>query len=95
MDADRLLAASARGTHLLFDNPTIAAAFAQDPARLERVILEEGPHLQTVLEDLLAQPSAVEGRRYLEQLSEDVRHILVLVYFEQLDGRLRAERIVH
>ena len=89
------MAVSERGTHLLFDNETIAEAYAQDPGRLERVILCEGPHLQTVIEDLLRQPTAVEGRQYLDQLSRDVRYILVLVYFELLDGRLLAARVVH
>jgi len=95
MDADRVMAVSEQGIHLLFDNATIHEAYSQDPSRLERVILQEGLHVQTVIEDLLSQPTAIEGRRYLEQLSPDVRSILVLVYFELLDGRLQAARVVH
>ena len=48
-----------------------------------------------MIEDLLRQPTAIEGRRYLDQLSNDVRYILVLVYFELLDGRLQVARVVH
>jgi hypothetical protein len=95
MDTERLMAVSERGIHLLFDNETITEAYAQDPGRLERVILQEGLHVQTVIEDLLSQPTAIEGRRYLAQLSSDVRYILVLVYFELLDGRLQSARVVH
>ncbi|MGI9431729.1 MAG: hypothetical protein ACR2PQ_05930 [Myxococcota bacterium] len=95
MDAERVLAVSERGIHLLFDNETIAEAFAQDPERLERVIFTEGLELEGVIEGLLGQPTAVEGRRYLDQLSEDLRYILVLVYFERLDRRLERTRVIH
>ena len=95
MDAERVLAVSERGIHLLFDNATIAEAFAQDPERLERVIFTEGLDLEGVIEGLLAQPTAVEGRRYLDRLSADVRYILVLVYFERLDRRLERARVIH
>jgi hypothetical protein len=95
MDAERLLAESERGIHLLFDNATIQAAFAQDPARLQRVILHEGPRLQGMIDALLRQPSAIAGRRFLEEQPPELRYVLVLLYFELLDGRLRGDRILH
>jgi len=95
MDAEQLLAESERGIHLLFDNATIHAAFAQDPARLQRVILHEGPRLQGLIEELLRQPSATAGRSFLEAQPPELQHVLVLLYFELLDGRLRAERTLH
>jgi hypothetical protein len=95
MDTERVLAESERGIHLLFDNPTIVSAYAQDPDRLERALLTEGYDLQAVVDDLLRQPTAVEGRCFIEGLSPDLRHILVLVYFELLDGRLTASRVLH
>ncbi len=95
MDTERVLAESERGIHLLFDNPTIVAAYAQDPGRPQKVILAEGHKLQEALEDLLEQPDAVEGRRFIAGLNPDLRYVLVLLYFELLDGRLQPPRVFH
>jgi hypothetical protein len=95
MDADRVLSESERGIHLLFDNATIAEAFAQDPAALQRALKALGASVESVVEALLRQPTALAGRAFIEGLAPELRHVLVLLYFELLDGRLRRSRVLH
>ena len=95
MDTERLLAESERGIHLLFDTGTIAEAFAQDPRRLELALLREGPAVQDVVDALWRQPSAAAGRRFVAALPAALRHLLVVLYFELLDGRLLPGRVLH
>jgi hypothetical protein len=95
MDANRVLAESARGIHLLFENATIAAAFAQDPVRLRRAVLREGPRLRQVIDDLLHQPTATEGRRFVAELAPELRYLIVVLYFELLDDWLKRSRVLH
>jgi hypothetical protein len=95
MDADRLLSESERGIHLLFDNDTIAEAFAQDPSSLHRALEAQRACVESAVEALLRQPTAIAGRLFIEGLAPELRHVLVLLYFELLDGRLRGRRVLH
>ena len=81
-----LLVAAARGTHLLFDNGTIAAAFAQDPLLLREIVDRRGDELEEAVEIVLALPSADDARRFIAGLPAEIQHLLVVLYFELIDA---------
>jgi hypothetical protein len=95
VDTERLLEAGERGVHLLFDTPTIAEAYAQDARRLEAVVRSDADGVERAIKGLLAQPSADAGRAFVGSLPRELQYVLVLLYFELLDGRLRRRRVLH
>lgn len=95
MDTERVLSSGERGIHLLFDTGTIAAAFAQDAARLEAWVRGDGEGVERAIRGLLAQPSATEGRAFVARLPRELQYVLVLLYFELLDERIRRRRTLH
>jgi hypothetical protein len=95
MDTEGLLEAGERGLHLLFDTGTIAEAYAQDARRLEAVVRSDADGVERAIRGLLAQPSAMAGRAFVVSLPRELQYVLVLLYFELLEGRLRRRRILH
>jgi len=95
VDTERLLESGERGIHLLFDNRTIAEAYAQDPVRLEGWVRSAGEEVEQAILGLLAQPDATAGRAFVAGLPAEPRSMLVLLYFELLDDRLRRRRVLH
>ncbi len=89
MDTQGLLAASERGLHLLFDIRTVRAAFEQEAQCLRSVVDREIDSIQRVVQHLLQLPDAREGRDFIAGLPRELQYVLVLLYFELLDGRLR------
>jgi hypothetical protein len=95
MDPDRVLAVGERGIHLLFETRMITEAFAQDADALRTAVDGRIEEIHEALRRIQGLPSAADGRRFVAGLDPAVRHILVLLYFELLDGRLRPHRVVH
>ena len=95
MDTERLLAVGERGTHLLFDTRTIFEAFSQDARELEAVVRGDGAGVEASIRGLLAQPSCSAGRAFVDALPREHRYVLVLLYFELLEGRVKKHGIVH
>jgi hypothetical protein len=95
MDTNRLLDASERGTHLLFDRELILDAFAQGPDDLRGVVRARAEAIQAAVEQLLALGELGEARRFLRALPREIRHVIVRLYFELLDGRVRARARLH
>jgi hypothetical protein len=95
VDTDRVLDAGERGLHVLFDTAWISEAFAQDAEDLRDALVGREHEIRFAVQHLESLPDADEGRRYIAQLGAPVRHILVLLYFEMLDGRIRDHRILH
>jgi hypothetical protein len=95
MDTERLLDVGERGTHLLFDTATIAEAFAQDARELEALVRGDGAGVEAAIRGLLAQPSCEAGRTFVDGLPRALRYVLVLLYFELLEGRLRKHCTLH
>lgn len=89
MDTQRLLESGARGVHLLFDTGTIAAAFEQTAEGLRAVVDREIDTIQSAVQHLLQLPDAQKGRDYIAGLPRELQYVIVLLYFELLDGRLR------
>jgi len=90
MDTQRLLESGARGLHLLFDTQTIAQAFEQRAEDLRDVVDRDLDTIQSAVEQLLELPDAQAGRRFIAGLPRAVQYVIVLLYFELLDGSLRS-----
>jgi hypothetical protein len=95
MDTERLLASGERGMHLLFETATIAEAFSQDARELEAAVRADAEGVERAIRGLLAQPTGLAGRAFVESLPRHLQYVLVLLYFELLDGRLRRSGILH
>jgi hypothetical protein len=78
-----------RGLHLLFEAGTIEAAFDQDPATLREIVLAHREQLEAVLAEILGIADAAAARNLIEALPSELRHVLVHLYFEILEGRMR------
>ncbi len=95
MDTEGVLDIGTRGIHLLFDTGVIVEAFGQDAAHLRDAVAGRLEEIQFAVEHLAMLPNAWEGRRFIELLPPEVRHILVLLYFELLDGKVRQNPVRH
>jgi len=96
LDAERIFRSGEQGIHLLFEPATIGAAFAEDPERLRRIVLRRRAELHGVLGELLSLDRAEQARRFIEALPRELRHVLVVLYFELLERRLlRRGRVLH
>ena len=90
MDAEGILVAGEHGIHLLFDSSTIGAAFEEDPRALRAVVTARRVEVQAALEAILAVADADQARALIAELPRELRHVLVLLYFEVLERRLRS-----
>lgn len=95
MDPDRVLAIGERGIHLLFETEMIVEAFGQDADVLREAVDGRLEEVHEALRSISGMSSAEDGRRYIAGLEPSVRHVLVLLYFELLDGRLRQHPVLH
>ncbi len=95
MDTERLLEVGERGIHLLFDRDVIAEAFRQDADRLREELASRSDEVHVAIEQLVEMDDVAEGRRFIGSLHPAVRHVLVLLYFELLDGRMRRDPVLH
>jgi hypothetical protein len=84
-----------RGIHLLFETPMIEAAFHQDGPTLRRIVEARLEEVHRAVEGLLELGSPEAGRDFVAGLAPEVRHVLVLLYFELLDDRLRDRQTRH
>lgn len=91
MDTNRLLDASERGTHLLFDRCEIEAAFSEDAEDLQGIVGARLEEIHAAVEGLVSIPDLESARRFVSSLPSEVRHVLVLLYFELLDSRMKAK----
>jgi len=95
VDTDQLLEMGERGIHLLFDRQAISEAFGQDANRLQEAVSGRFAEIDFAIRSLLSLSDAEQARRFIRSLAPAIRHVLVLLYFELLDGRLRRSRLLH
>lgn len=95
MTPQQLLEMGERGIHVLFETPMIEQAFGQDGPTLRRIIETRLAEVRRAASTLLDLGSADEGRCFVAGLPIEVRHVLVLLYFELLDDRMRARQLRH
>ncbi len=93
MNTQQLLESSALGLHLLFDREQIAEAFEQDGSTLRLTVEAQLDAIQDAVKDLLDLPDARAGRQFIAGLPRPVQHVLVLLYFELLDGLVRRRNL--
>ena len=95
MDTEKLLDLGARGVHLLFANHQIEAAFERDAAALRDGIVGRAVEVQSAIDALLALDDVDRGRAFIDTLDEEIRHVLVLIYFDLLDTHVRRAATLH
>jgi hypothetical protein len=89
MDTDKLLDLGARGVHLLFANEQIESAFERDAGSLRDELAGRGAEVQAAVDALMALDDLASGRALIDSLDTCVRDVLVLIYFDLLDTRVR------
>ncbi len=95
MNSEKLLEIGERGIHLLFDRQMISEAFDQDAELLRDDIAGRLEEIQEAIQALVEFETPEQGQRFVACLAPSVRHVLVLLYFELLDGRLRKNPTLH
>ncbi len=95
MAAEGIFFAGTRGFHLLFDSDTICAAFERDPGELRDLAIERRDEVEDALVRVLELDQPEAAREIIDGMPPEVRHVLVLLYFELLDGRVGERRILH
>jgi hypothetical protein len=90
MDTNRLLDAGERGTHLLFDRSAIQEAFSEGAEELQGIVGARMDEIHAAVEHVVSIAELGAARRFVASLPPEVRHVLVLLYFELLDSRVRA-----
>jgi hypothetical protein len=78
-----------RGLHLLFDAATIEAAFGEDPGLLRQAVVARRDELEAVLGEIVGIDDATAAKTLIAALPPELRHLLVHLYFEILESRLR------
>lgn len=89
MQGDGIFQLGERGLHLLFEPGTIEAALDQDPGALREVVIAHRGELESVLEEILGLADAATARTLIAVLPRELRHVLVHLYFEILEVRMR------
>lgn len=89
MIGDGIFLLGERGFHLLFDAATIAAAFDEDPGAVRAAVVAHRGELEAVLGEILGIDDAIAARSLIATLPSELRHVLVHLYFEILESRLR------
>jgi hypothetical protein len=89
MIGDGIFLLGERGLHLLFDAATIAAAFDEDPGAVRAAVVAHRSELEAVLGEILGIDDAIAARGLIATLPSELRHVLVHLYFEILESRLR------
>ncbi len=65
------------------------------PGRFQLYVDGELDTIQRAVQELLELPDAQAGRDFIHRLPRCVQYVLVLLYFELLDSRLRQHPTLH
>ena len=95
MDTEHVLEIGTRGIHLLFDTETIVEAFDQDADGLRAELDGRFDEVHSAIDGLVRLPTAREAREFIHGLPRSIRYVLVLLYFELVDGRMRPDAVLH
>ncbi len=87
---ESLLAQSAQGIHILFDNPSVAKVLSRPNDDKDFVNLEKMKRVQDIMTALISKKSYVEKTAYLQDLDEDSYSMLVRTYFHIVENTVRA-----
>ncbi len=95
MDTEKLLEIGARGIHLLFETGEIEAAFEQDADALRDELAGRSAEVHRAIDTLMRLDDVSQGRRFIDHLDDEIRHVLVLIYFDLLDSHVRRAATLH
>ncbi len=87
---ETLLAHSARGVHVLFDNDSIARVLKQESDDKDFLDLMKMKKVQDIMTELVAKKTFFEKKAYLHTLDKDSYDILVRAYFHIVENTVRA-----
>lgn len=88
---ESLLAQSARGIHLLFDNPSIARALRDVHDLSDFFDIEKMKRVQEVMTQLIDKKGLFEKQAYISELDEESYALLVRTYFHLVEGNVRSQ----
>jgi hypothetical protein len=96
MNSEWIFQSGTQGVHVLFDTDMIQRAFSQDVDHLLDIVEERLDEVHEMVQHLLEQPTVHCGRDFISSLPSEMRHVMVLLYFEVIEGRLRKqENLLH
>jgi len=81
-----------KGNHLLFPNELIAEAFSRSATVLQAALEDRREEIGQTVSALLALENLEQGRDFVSSLSRDIQHILILLYFQLVDGVLQRRK---
>jgi hypothetical protein len=87
---EHLIAQSARGIHLLFDNPSIAKVLGRPTGEVDFFSFENITKIQELLTQFIARTSHRAKMEYLNSLEADQYELLVRTYFHILENTVLA-----
>ncbi len=88
MNTEFLIEEALKGNHLLFSNEIISEAFSRNVGTLQDLFASRREEINEIVGTLLSQPNLEEGRDYVLSLPRDDQHILILLYFQLVEGLL-------
>jgi hypothetical protein len=89
---DYVIAQGLQGNHILFDNETIRRAFAKGNGELASLGVERVREVREALRDIFSIPGTEDKRDYIQHLPEEVKHILVFLYFQILEKNILSSK---
>jgi hypothetical protein len=92
LNTEFLITEGLKGHHLLFPNELICQAFGRNFSALQKTLEGRREEINETVSRLLSVGSLEEGRSYVSSLHPDVQHILILLYFQLVDGVLMRRR---
>ncbi len=95
MNTDLVMEVGERGIHLLFENETIVEAYRQDADCLRHALEGRLEEIHFVIRHVMKLGDANAARDYITGLAPSLQYILVLLYFDLLDSRLRQHPTLH
>ncbi len=92
-DVEYLFVQSAQGNHVLFKPEHIKQVFTNEKSTKDFYRIQNMPQMRIaeinrLLETLMVQPTLLEKKKFIEDLSEKDRGLLIRAYFSILDYAL-------
>jgi hypothetical protein len=92
---EALLAQSARGIHILFDNRSLAKVLGRNVDDKDFFDFNKMKKVQDVMTELIKKKSYVEKVAFLKDLDDESFEMLVRTYFHIVENTVRATDLKH
>ena len=87
---EALLAHSARGIHILFDNKSLAEVLRHVKDDSDFFNFDKMKKVQDVMTELIAKPTFIEKVNFLKTLEKESFEMVVRAYFHIVESTVRA-----